>query len=98
MYKNVGNELKEYSRKYVAIRTLISFAVVFVAGFLVSYIDSSNSDLMWIWLILLVAVPISTYYRAKLQAMQQYAFGELVESVVQIRDMMSEKMWENTQH
>ena len=101
MFQNVGGKIKEFAKRYITIRTLSSFLIVFIGGFAVSYFLSSlgvnNSDFMWIWVALLVIVPVSTYYRAKMQAIQQYAFGELVECTAQIRDMMSENMWEEAQ-
>ena len=92
MFNDVGKELKGEAKKYVNKRTTLAFLSAFAGGLSASYILAQSGitapGLMYVWIILMVVVTVSARQKAKMQAIRDYAFGQVVEDVRKVREMV----------
>ena len=86
MYKNVGREIKTWTKARVIIAALPSWLIALLLVY--GGITANSKGIAVLFVVLGVAVAYIGYVRARFKGMEKYAFGELVESTEIIRDTL----------
>ncbi len=88
MFKNVGKSIKDRAKEYVFIRTTWHSLIGMIAGLLLmGYVDGP----VFVAVIIGLGCGFASYFSAREKAKMMYAYGELVDCVLQIKTEISQK-------
>ena len=96
MFDKVGNEIKSIAKGYVANRVILMIAIDILAC--VAFWNKIFQNIFnAVFSILgLFLVTIVVYHRARLEAIKLYAYGEIVDDVETIKDIINARKQDET--